>query len=352
MKIGIIGAGWYGCHIGLLLKGLGMDVKIFEKDDSIFMGASGLNQYRLHTGFHYARHYETRKQSREGFSLFLERYPELSAPCKAGNIYAVPRYDSLIDFKTYKSIMTATDIDFNEMDVPDWLKNVEGCVLTQERIILTDVANKYFEKKLENELVLNTKITDVRNFESNVELEDDKENIHNFDYVINCTWGHMLTLHSVFFEPSLILYYNLKEKDADFPAVTFVDGDLCSIYPMEQLGLFTLSSVPLTPLLRTEHASEARSFVDNIDTARNIIDKKIPAFEKQITKYLPLFNELFEYAGNQISIKTKPYGLYDNRSVSMRTSGRVLSIMSGKIDTIFQAGDMVLSHIARNSNNE
>jgi len=46
-KIIIIGAGWYGCHIGLYLKRKGYNIKIFDKENDIFQGSSGYNQFRL-----------------------------------------------------------------------------------------------------------------------------------------------------------------------------------------------------------------------------------------------------------------------------------------------------------------
>ena len=46
MKIAIIGAGWYGCHLALVLKEEGHDVTVFEKNSEIFRGASGYNQFR------------------------------------------------------------------------------------------------------------------------------------------------------------------------------------------------------------------------------------------------------------------------------------------------------------------
>ena len=30
-KVAIIGAGWYGCHLGMMLDAMGCDVSIFEK---------------------------------------------------------------------------------------------------------------------------------------------------------------------------------------------------------------------------------------------------------------------------------------------------------------------------------
>ena len=105
-RIAIIGAGWYGCHIGLSLKHLGFDVTIFEKENDVLTRASGNNQFRLHLGFHYARNYTTRIQSRNGYQRFVERYPTLTKEWAHGNIYAVPGLDSLMDFQTYKLIMT------------------------------------------------------------------------------------------------------------------------------------------------------------------------------------------------------------------------------------------------------
>ena len=50
-KICIVGAGWYGCHLGYKLSKSGHNVSIFEKNTDIFQGSSGFNQFRLHTGY-------------------------------------------------------------------------------------------------------------------------------------------------------------------------------------------------------------------------------------------------------------------------------------------------------------
>ena len=70
MKIAIIGAGWFGCHIAYELMNDGHEIKIYEKENDIFLGASGFNQNRLHLGFHYPRSFITREQSKKGFKYF------------------------------------------------------------------------------------------------------------------------------------------------------------------------------------------------------------------------------------------------------------------------------------------
>jgi hypothetical protein len=127
-SFGIIGGGWYGCHIATSLRALGFQVKLFEQHKRLLHEASGNNQFRLHMGFHYARHSDTRIQSRDGFLRFIERYPGLSqsVPC---NIYAVPTHDSLNDYGTYRTIMASSGVHFTEGAPPGIeMTNVAGMV--------------------------------------------------------------------------------------------------------------------------------------------------------------------------------------------------------------------------------
>ena len=70
MKVLIIGAGWFGCHIAKILNEAGVNVTILEKDSEIFASMSGNNSNRLHKGFHYPRASITRKQCVQGFRDF------------------------------------------------------------------------------------------------------------------------------------------------------------------------------------------------------------------------------------------------------------------------------------------
>ena len=73
-KILIIGAGWYGCHLGLHLKEKGFNVSIYEKEKDIFMGSSGRNQFRLHQGYHYPRSSLTIRETKKNFLRFKKKY--------------------------------------------------------------------------------------------------------------------------------------------------------------------------------------------------------------------------------------------------------------------------------------
>lgn len=335
-KVGVIGGGWYGCHIAYSLANLGFDVALFDRRPLLMQEASGNNQFRLHLGFHYARHHATRLQSRDGFQRFIERYPTLSTEVPK-NIYAVPEQGSLLDFSTYKLIMAASGIDFIEMhDVPDFLQSIEGCLLTRERVIHLHRARAFFQERLSSSLLLETEVRSIRNVGEHVEVNDQR-----FDYVVDATWGHLRPLPiDVYFEPTLLLYYESK----DVPAVTFVDGPLCSVYPTEDPNIHTLSSVVHTSLGRYATAPEARARQNQVDLG--LVNEKRIAMETQVSVNYPAFRDLFRFAGIQLAMKTKPIATYDDRSCYVFQEGRIFSVMSGKIDTIFFAIERILSLMA------
>ena len=335
-KFGIIGAGWYGCHIASSFKALGFDVTVFDGEDTILERASGNNQFRLHQGFHYARNYRTRVQSRDGYMRFIERYPTLSDPIEH-NLYAVPNQDSLIDFLTYRLIMTSSGIEFTEVKPEQYaLNDCSGVLLTDERVMRTDKARELFNLRLQGNFRLGETVTSIEEKHNQVFLNGEA-----FDYVIDATWGSVLAIDSpIFYEPTLLLYYR---SDAGSYALTMVDGNLCSVYPTERPDIFTLSSVTHTPLGRCKSMQAARVFLGQVDS--DLITKKRKLMEAQVSKYMPEFCEKFEFVEPQLSVKTKIMGATDDRSCYVSKQGRKFVVMSGKIDTIFYASETILSMI-------
>lgn len=341
-KIAVVGAGWYGCHLGMMLDAMGCDVHVFDKNLDVLEEASGNNQFRLHLGFHYARHNRTRIQSRDGYARFTERYPELSKPIK-NNLYVVPKYDSLIDFDTYRLIMFASGIRFQELresEWPDYLKDIEGVLKVDEHVLLTDMARLYFKQKLSSRLRLGTKVDVVKQFNNQVYVNGEA-----FDFLIDSTWGHLTDIdYNCFYEPTLLLYYRLK-GDGPYPAITMVDGPLCSVYPTQESDIYTLSSVKHTPLGKFSTSDDAKQRLRSFTADE--VREKTKLMEMHIKKYIPDFCDEFEFDSPQMSIKTKLLGDHDDRSCYVQTDDRVLSVFSGKIDTIFFAAQKVRDYLEK-----
>lgn len=338
-KIAIIGAGWYGCHLAMTLKSIGCSVSVFEKEDQPLSKASGNNQFRLHLGFHYARHHRTRTQSRDGYFRFIERYADLSSPIEK-NYYAVPKYESLIDYQTYRLIMFASGIEFEEVrEVPEFLDGISGLLNVNEHVLLTSKARKYFTQKLSCDLRLGSNVESI-----DQSLRSVLVNGEEFDFVIDATWGHFKKPNvECFYEPTLLLYYSQKDRGQLHPALTLVDGQLCSVYPTENEREFTLSSVPHTPLGTFNTAKEAQVALNKFDS-KALVDKR-KQMESQITKFVPNFHEIFDFDRPQLSMKTKIVGATDDRSCYVHCDGRYISIMSGKIDTIFFGAQRVVDYL-------
>jgi hypothetical protein len=222
--------------------------------------------------------------------------------------------------------MTSSGVDFTEaVPLPDWAEHLEGCHQTAERVLETERARKYFTKRLASALHLGHRVQRVEEAGQHMRVDGKL-----YDLVIDATWGHFYPLpFDMFFEPTLLLYYRTSDK---FPALTLIDGPLCSIYPTETSGLYTLSSVPFTPIAQVKTSAEAVAILQSVP--EELIAKKRIQMEDQISRYVPNFRDIFEYAGPQFSIKTKHVGMNENRSCSVHRQGRLFSVMSGKTDTI------------------
>ncbi len=207
-------------------------------------------------------------------------------------------------------------------------------ILTEERVILIERARHYFAAHLRHALSLSVKIDAVEQTDNFVLVNGER-----FDYLIDATWGHFTPVPlKTFFEPTLLLYF---EGAPNLPAVTFVDGPLYSIYPTEEAGVYTLSSVPHTPLGRYASSAEACAARDAIDS--EVINAKLRLMVDQACENVAYFRDHYRFLGPQISIKTKPIGGSDDRSCYVGRQGRIFSVMSGKIDTIFFATERILN---------
>ena len=77
MRIAIVGGGIFGLTTAWYLAKEGLKVDVFEKEHDVFQAASGINQFRLHRGYHYPRSKETILDCMTGEEKFREYYPEV-----------------------------------------------------------------------------------------------------------------------------------------------------------------------------------------------------------------------------------------------------------------------------------
>ena len=147
--VAVVGGGWYGSHIALTLRDRGFNVTLFEKEQSLFQGASGKNQFRLHAGFHYPRSHLTRSQIQSGLKEFNSRLPQFVR--KLDNcIYAISSTASLLDFGTFLSIFNNENIPYEKVHAETYgLSNVEGALhAPTEEVFYVNAPKDFYEVRL------------------------------------------------------------------------------------------------------------------------------------------------------------------------------------------------------------
>ncbi len=316
MRIAVIGAGWYGCHLAVHLLNRGHDVTVFDRSD-VFAGASGHNQDRVHQGYHYPRSAKTRAEIKYCHDRFVREYPTVEVP---QNVFAVANR-SLIDFPTYTAICRSAGLEFEECD-PDrfGLKNVEGCVLTKERVVNTPAVVERFR----GQLMCHLEIRDV----TVPELE------REFEAVLNCSNLRIPDPElEVFYEAAMVVE---ATGPIGFPSLTIMDGPFPTVLATPKPGVYTLSQVKHTAVAKCATFEKAQNVLNGTHWSY-----RAPMFLDALDEFVSHFSSFFEVTGARCAVRTKPINDTDSRECLTHVVGRTMNISCGKFMSVFIAADRV-----------
>lgn len=329
MKIRVIGGGWYGCHLSAALSDAGHEVELHEASDRLFTGASGANPARLHKGFHYPRSRLTRAACQDHAEAFMAKYGALTGAVPV-NIYAVAEHDSLVDFGTYRQILSG-EVEFITMANPQefGLVNVEGALLTGERHIIIDRARAYFEERLADVVQYGRPAGDL----------DDPA----WDWTIDATFCALDAETIDRYEPCLTVLL----EGPTYLAVTVMDGPFPSVYPWnERDGLSSLTSAKFTPLSKTCRTwAEARAVLDQ--ASRSDLMNRAHDMLHQMATYWPGVVAHYRIAELRTAVRAMPKSGADARLVDVVQVGeRALRVRAGKIDAVFRAEALIKERLS------
>jgi hypothetical protein len=100
LRIAVVGGGIFGTTTAVELARRGHQVVLYERETDLLQAASGINQYRLHRGYHYPRSRETAADCRDSEIIFRAAF----APAvlnHSEHYYAVAGRDSLTTAAAY-----------------------------------------------------------------------------------------------------------------------------------------------------------------------------------------------------------------------------------------------------------
>ena len=333
MKIAVIGAGWMGLHISYILSKKGYDIKIYELANKIFSGMSGHNTNRLHMGYHYPRSLITRMQSIDGFKKFVKEYPNLYKKIP-NNYIAIAKKGSHVNFNNYKKIMISSGLKIKETkEMNNQLINIEGIIKSSEGLILHEKAAEFFLKKIKKILKLNKTPKKIVPKNSSIYLDNIK-----YDWVIDCTalqWRKN-NLFNISFEPRITHVYKSNLKNF---ALMIMDGNFFNIFPLKN-NLYTLGTPKYSKFKKFKNINKAKLFYKKIINKEVIKRKKLS--EDIIANFYPNYKKIFKYVGYYKSITTLFNSKKDSRPTLVKKEKKLITVLGGKIDTIFEAERKIL----------
>jgi len=133
LKIAVAGAGIYGSAVAIRLAERGHHVTLFDPL-GVLRAASAINQFRVHSGYHYPRSPETIEETLEARAEFLQAF----APAivrSSRHYYAIPREGSQTPPALFESVMSRHRIPFTSCRL-DWMNFdfIDRCYQVEEEI--------------------------------------------------------------------------------------------------------------------------------------------------------------------------------------------------------------------------
>jgi glycine/D-amino acid oxidase-like deaminating enzyme len=354
----IVGGGFFGASIALMLHRRGIRPIILEAENEMFLHASRVNQARVHGGYHYPRSLLTAYRSRQNYDRFKTRYRAAIAD-QFTKVYAVGRRFSKVTADQFDTFMKRVGAPLQEAPpkiakqfnhhLTERVWTAEECAFDYS--ILRDLVRLELDQA-GIEIRLNTTATCVRQSDGQtlVDASDGSELICS--HVFNATYAGLNRLTGSSGLPIVPLKHELAEMAlVELPpelsgiSVTMMCGPFFSFMPYPALNLTTLSHVRYTP--HTYWHENQTTGAINPYQVFNSIEKK-SAFELMVadaSRYMPNLRDC-KYHDSLWTVKTVlPLSdTDDGRPILFQRDSVIPSlihVMGGKIDNIFDVEEEV-----------
>lgn len=352
----IIGGGFYGCCLALFLRSIARRVLVVEAGDRLLDRASRVNQARIHTGFHYPRSAVTAVKSMMLHRRFAMDFPEAVVD-NFQMLYAIARRRSKVSPKRFSRMFQdigaplapASDAQaalFSE----DTVEAVFACT---EAAFDFSVLRRLMHERLDAagvEVRLSTTVEAVEDRADGVVLHLAGGEALAAGYAFNVTYAQINEVLRRSGLQQAALKYEVAELALIRPpaelrdyGITVMDGPFFSTMPYPASGLYSLTHVRYTPHRSWTDAAELGSpyalfagMTPETRVRHMILDSQ---------RYVPCLARA-RYDSSIFDVKTvlvkneeddgRPI-LYQRRPVD----SRVVSILGGKIDNIYDLFDLV-----------
>ncbi len=343
-RIAVVGGGIFGSTAAIYAARAGHEVHLFEKEPDILQAASGINQYRLHRGYHYPRSAETARSAKHADASFRAEYRE--AVIEHGkHIYAIAKEGSLVSAEQFIAFCKEQELSLNKVGAEPYLAPDMVALVAEgeESWMDPEALRRVVLAKLKESSVtlhLGTRAT--------------PEMLAPFDAVILATYARLNEL----VPPELSsqdYQYEVCEKPVvrlqglENTGIVVLDGPFMCADPWGKSGLHVLGNV--VHAIHATNVGKAPIIPENLAALldRGLIKNpsitKIKDFLESGARYIPLLANA-EHIGSLFTIRTVLPRLEktDARpTIVTRLSERYIRIFSGKIGNCVEAAKEVAS---------
>lgn len=346
----VIGGGIFGTTAAWKLAKAGYNVSIFESSNDIMTGASFVNQYRLHRGYHYPRSKETALSCLKGEQSFRGTYG-MAVHDGDDHYYCISKNDSLVSAEQYLEFLDEVGLEYEIVDNIDIVNSneIDLIVKVNESLFNPHILTKLVKDKL--------RMYDVKvNLSSQI-------NSDRFDNVIKGCYDHIViatySKNNTFINPPLDNYqFEVCEKPiVKLPesfkgkSVVIMDGPFMCIDPLGMSGHHVMGNV-----VHAIHETNIGKFPEvsfkmNQQIAGTpVVHPEISNVDKFVKSAQKFFNGIEDghFIASMFTVRTVlPKHEYDDArpSIIKKYDNNIYTIFSGKIDTCIDIADELVEKI-------
>ena len=352
-KVAIVGGGIFGVTTAIILSQNGFFVDLFEQDYDILTHASGINQYRVHRGYHYPRSSETILTCLNGEIEFRKMFEDAILDDGIEHYYCIAKEGSKISGNDCKVVFDKYGLEYKEAD---------SGIVNQDKISLSAKVNEYL---FHIDVLKNMCWYNLLKYNVNVVLNRKVDNcdLKNYDLVVVATYcdnnsflnGYQNAQKNYQFEVCEKLILKLPEQ-YNKKSVVILDGAFMCIDPYKRTSYHAMGNVT-----HAIHQTVVGKHINIDEKYKSVLNKGI-IHNPEFTNYNKFIESALEYfpgidqakhIGSMFTIRTVlPYHDHDDArpTIVEQINDKLVTVFSGKIPTCVDAANQVL-RIANESTN-